>query len=237
MRLVAVSSMLSAIANTPRISSGPRRCRSCSTNGRSSAGSRTATAAHHLVTAWAGRLNHATPVGLGSGCLIGNDSNTSSDGSSSSSRRKQVRRRVLAAAEAAAAVPADDGQGSAAAAGLPLPPTVAAVAAASEPIAAAVAAAAAPQKGSLGKRVVFGVILGLSGAAVILSGGWVYGVVACLAAYQCSREFTGMVRGSACAPWRMGIMPGAARLLSARRWQESARQWSLCCVLTSTLTP
>lgn len=47
---------------------------------------------------------------------------------------------------------------------------------------------AVPKKGgSLAKRVVFGVILGLSGAAVIITGGAVYGGVACLAAYQCSK--------------------------------------------------
>ncbi|PRW05876.1 Phosphatidate cytidylyltransferase [Chlorella sorokiniana] len=47
--------------------------------------------------------------------------------------------------------------------------------------------------GSLAKRVVFGTILGLSGAVVIVTGGWLYGAVACLAAFQCSKEYIGMV--------------------------------------------
>ncbi|KAL4428011.1 hypothetical protein ABPG75_002100 [Micractinium tetrahymenae] len=57
------------------------------------------------------------------------------------------------------------------------------------------AAAAAPpkKKGGLAKRVIFGTILGLSGAAVIVTGGWLYGAVTCLAAYQLSQEYIGMV--------------------------------------------
>jgi hypothetical protein len=54
------------------------------------------------------------------------------------------------------------------------------------------------QKGSLAKRVVFGTILGLSGAAVIITGGWVYGAVTCLAAYQLSQ-----VRSSGCRANRL----------------------------------
>ena len=56
-------------------------------------------------------------------------------------------------------------------------------------------AAGTPPRGlsSLAKRAIFGTILGLSGAVVIIAGGWLYGLVACLAAYQCSKEFTGMV--------------------------------------------
>ncbi|KAL4445382.1 hypothetical protein ABPG77_011207 [Micractinium sp. CCAP 211/92] len=59
----------------------------------------------------------------------------------------------------------------------------------------AAAADAAPpkKKGSLAKRVIFGTILGLSGAAVIITGGWLYGAVTCLAAYQLSQEYIGMV--------------------------------------------
>jgi hypothetical protein len=49
------------------------------------------------------------------------------------------------------------------------------------------AAPPAKKKGSLAKRVLFGTILGLSGAAVIVTGGWLYGAVACLAAYQLSQ--------------------------------------------------
>lgn len=56
--------------------------------------------------------------------------------------------------------------------------------------------------GSLAKRVVFGTILGLSGAVVIVTGGWLYGAVACLAAYQCSK-----VRG------RLASGPGQAQVV------------------------
>lgn len=46
---------------------------------------------------------------------------------------------------------------------------------------------------SLAKRAIFGTILGLGGAVVILFGGWLYAGAACLVAYQCSKEFTGLV--------------------------------------------
>jgi phosphatidate cytidylyltransferase len=46
---------------------------------------------------------------------------------------------------------------------------------------------------SLPKRAIFGTILGTSGAVVILLGGWVYAAVTCLVAYQCSKEFMGLV--------------------------------------------
>lgn len=46
---------------------------------------------------------------------------------------------------------------------------------------------------SLAKRAIFGTILGLSGALVIILGGWLYASAACLIAYQCSQEFIGMV--------------------------------------------
>jgi hypothetical protein len=56
-------------------------------------------------------------------------------------------------------------------------------------------AAPATKKGgsSLGKRALFGTILGVSGAGVIVAGGWIYAVVTCLVAYQCSKEFIGLV--------------------------------------------
>jgi phosphatidate cytidylyltransferase len=46
---------------------------------------------------------------------------------------------------------------------------------------------------SLAKRAVFGTLLGVTGAAVIVAGGWVYMMVTCLVAYQCSQEFIGLV--------------------------------------------
>ena len=66
----------------------------------------------------------------------------------------------------------------------------AAAAVAAQPAAVEASDEAAPapkKKGGLAKRVVFGVILGLSGAAVIIVGGWLYCFVACLAAYQLSQ--------------------------------------------------
>ncbi len=48
------------------------------------------------------------------------------------------------------------------------------------------------KKGGLAKRVVFGVILGVSGAGVIIVGGWLYCFVTCLAAYQLSQVRTHM---------------------------------------------
>ena len=59
---------------------------------------------------------------------------------------------------------------------------------------AAEPATPAPKKtSSLGKRAIFGTILGLSGAVVILFGGPLYAGVTCLVAYQCSKEFTSLV--------------------------------------------
>ena len=46
---------------------------------------------------------------------------------------------------------------------------------------------------SLPKRALFGTILGISGAVVILLGGWVYAAATCLVAFQCSKEFMGLV--------------------------------------------
>lgn len=55
-----------------------------------------------------------------------------------------------------------------------------------------------PRSG-LAKRAIFGSILGMAGAAVILLGGWPYVVVTCLVAYQCSQEFIGLVNASGIA--------------------------------------
>jgi phosphatidate cytidylyltransferase len=59
----------------------------------------------------------------------------------------------------------------------------------------AIAENTTPKKGmsSLAKRAIFGTILGLSGAVVIVFGGWLYATVACLVAFQCSQEFIGLV--------------------------------------------
>lgn len=60
--------------------------------------------------------------------------------------------------------------------------------------AAAAEAPAAPKKSSsLAKRAVFGTILGLGGAVVILVGDWLYAAAACLVAFQCSKEYLGLV--------------------------------------------
>ena len=55
-----------------------------------------------------------------------------------------------------------------------------------------------PRSG-LAKRAIFGSILGMAGAAVILIGGWPYVVVTCLVAYQCSKEFIGLVNAGGIA--------------------------------------
>jgi len=54
---------------------------------------------------------------------------------------------------------------------------------------------ALPRKGltGLAARIVFGVLLGVSGAIVILTGGWFYMAIACLVAYQASQEYFGFV--------------------------------------------
>ena len=63
---------------------------------------------------------------------------------------------------------------------------------------------AIPRKGltGLAARVVFGVLLGLSGAVVILTGGKVYMGIACLVAYQASQEYFGFLT-SKVRVWRL----------------------------------
>jgi len=46
---------------------------------------------------------------------------------------------------------------------------------------------------SLAKRAIFGTLLGLCAAVVIIIGSWPFAAVCCVAAYQCSQEFIGMV--------------------------------------------
>ena len=60
---------------------------------------------------------------------------------------------------------------------------------------------ALPRKGltGLAARVVFGVLLGVSGAIVILTGGWFYMAIACLVAYQASQEYFGFVTSKVCS--------------------------------------
>lgn len=62
------------------------------------------------------------------------------------------------------------------------------------------AAPSPKKKSSLAKRVLFGSILGFSGAAVIVTGGWLYGAVACLAAYQLSQVGFSSAHRPRCAP-------------------------------------
>lgn len=52
---------------------------------------------------------------------------------------------------------------------------------------------------SLGKRAIFGSILGLMAAVVIFFGGWAFAAVTCLIAYQCSQEFIGLVNATGIA--------------------------------------
>lgn len=46
---------------------------------------------------------------------------------------------------------------------------------------------------SLTKRALFGSILGVAAAVIIVIGGWPFAAVTCLLAYQCSQEFVGLV--------------------------------------------
>lgn len=75
------------------------------------------------------------------------------------------------------------------------------------------------QLSGLAARVVFGVLLGLSGAVVILSGGLFYMGIACLVAYQASQEYFGFltskVRRTAATP-AGAPGPGSALPLSGR---------------------
>ena len=78
----------------------------------------------------------------------------------------------------------------------------AAAAAAGQPLEAQPApAAVVPKKkgSSLAKRAVFGTILGLAGAVVIVSGGWLYAAVTCLVAFQASQELIGMLNAKGIA--------------------------------------
>ena len=90
---------------------------------------------------------------------------------------------------------------------------------------AAVEAAPKKKSGSLAKRVVFGVILGLSGAAVIIIGGWVYAGVACLAAFQLSQVRRLRSRGMAAAG--MAALPQCRcqqKLLALMLWRTALRR-------------
>lgn len=51
----------------------------------------------------------------------------------------------------------------------------------------------------MAKRAIFGTVLGLSGAVVIVIGGWLYAAVTCLVAYQCSRELSGLLNAKGIA--------------------------------------
>ncbi len=52
---------------------------------------------------------------------------------------------------------------------------------------------------SLAKRAIFGTLLGLCAAVVIIIGSWPFAAVCCMAAYQCSQEFIGMVNAQGIA--------------------------------------
>lgn len=52
---------------------------------------------------------------------------------------------------------------------------------------------------SLTKRAIFGSILGVSAAVIIVIGGWAFAAVTCLLAYQCSQEFIGLVNAKGIA--------------------------------------
>ena len=52
---------------------------------------------------------------------------------------------------------------------------------------------------SLAKRAIFGTLLGLCAAVIIIIGGWPFAAVCCIAAYQCSQEFIGLVNAQGIA--------------------------------------
>ena len=52
---------------------------------------------------------------------------------------------------------------------------------------------------SLAQRAIFGTLLGLCAAVVIIIGSWPFAAVCCIAAYQCSQEFIGMVNAQGIA--------------------------------------
>lgn len=56
-----------------------------------------------------------------------------------------------------------------------------------------------PPLSSLAKRTLFGTLLGLSAAIIIIIGSWPFAIVVCLASYQCSQEFIGMVNAQGIA--------------------------------------
>jgi len=74
----------------------------------------------------------------------------------------------------------------------PLPDATTTTAAAASTAAAAAAAGAQPSS-NFAKRVVFGLILGLGGAAVVAAGGVPYLLVALLVVYQATQEYFGFI--------------------------------------------
>jgi phosphatidate cytidylyltransferase len=52
---------------------------------------------------------------------------------------------------------------------------------------------------SLAQRAIFGTLLGLCAAVIIIIGSWPFAAVCCIAAYQCSQEFIGMVNAQGIA--------------------------------------
>lgn len=65
---------------------------------------------------------------------------------------------------------------------------------------------------SLAKRAIFGSILGVSAAIIIVIGGWPFAAVTCLLAYQCSQEFIGLVNAKGIAK---GMKPPPPLISSA----------------------
>jgi phosphatidate cytidylyltransferase len=79
------------------------------------------------------------------------------------------------------------------------------------------AAPAAKKKGpsSLTKRAIAGVILGLSAAVVIVAGGFPFAAVVCLCAWQCSKEFLGLVNAKGISRGMAPPPPAVAAAISA----------------------
>ena len=103
--------------------------------------------------------------------------------------------------------------------------------AAPSPVVAPVAPLPAlPRKGltGLAARIVFGLLLGVSGAIVILTGGWFYMAIACLVAYQASQEYFGFVTSKV---WPVRPAPSRANAhsrLASSTQDYFCRQVDIC---------
>lgn len=69
--------------------------------------------------------------------------------------------------------------------------------------------------GSLALRVIFGTVLGLLGAVVITSGGWIFTGAVCLVAYQATQEFFGFMTSKGISEGQSPPSPVVSALTTA----------------------